>query len=441
LLAVCLLLVLSPAAWAQAEVPVADDEKLLKGAGLPVDGPGLAEHFRRLVVSPEDEKRIEQLVVQLGDMSFKVRERAFQALQQEGPKALPALRRVSATGELEVQRRAAGLIEKIEQRHSSDTTAAAVRLLRARRPEVAVKVLLEYAPFATHANVEEEILAALYGLTEQAGQVDPALVRALTDRAPARRAAAALVVGRFGTAQQREDVRRLLADAEARVRLRAAFGLACAGDRTAVPVLVEALRAAPLELAYQAEDLLTRLAGDGAPPQVLGESAAARTASHAAWQKWWQAAGEKLDLSKSEVKRPFSGVGMSIRRVTHDFLMALGKGNVDDLMKTIDVPFAIGGYAVFKTPKELDDVLRPAVQSMEKKRFTFKILRILSVDEYLKFAPATEHEYLKQQNRRETRVVEVEGQEEKERPEIAYLILRVRGSRAWVTGIGLASKK
>src|SRR6185437_15174501 len=99
----------------------------------------------------------------------------------------------------------------------------------------------------------------LLAVSARAGGPSPPLVAALRDPIPARRAAAGLVVGRWGGAKHRAGVRRLLRDGEAIVRLRTAQGLLAARDAEAVPPLLDLLAAAP-EWSQQAEDSLACLA-------------------------------------------------------------------------------------------------------------------------------------------------------------------------------------
>src|SRR5205823_300575 len=119
-------------------------------------------------------------------------------------------------------------------------------------------------PFNESEVIEEETLKALAALGVTDGRVDPALIESLRDSAPARRSAAAYVLARAGAAN-REAVRGLLVDPDPRVRLRSARGLAAVQDRSAVPVLIDLLGEGPLPVAWQAEELLYRIAGDKAP--------------------------------------------------------------------------------------------------------------------------------------------------------------------------------
>src|SRR5438045_1603868 len=91
LLAVPLILAGVSAARAQNDTR-ADDEKVLKAADVATDGPGLLAFFRKHTPTPEDEKRVGELVRQLGDKAFRVREKAAADIIALGATALPALR-------------------------------------------------------------------------------------------------------------------------------------------------------------------------------------------------------------------------------------------------------------------------------------------------------------------------------------------------------------
>src|SRR5207237_10803662 len=99
--------------------------------------------------------------------------------------------------------------------------------------------LRAYRPCTEDEVMQWEVSKALTRLAVQAGKPDPALVKALQDPVPIRRAAAGEVLAAATDAEIRAAVRKLLADPHLSVRLRVAVALACAADREAVPVLVD----------------------------------------------------------------------------------------------------------------------------------------------------------------------------------------------------------
>ena len=77
--------------------PVADlpriktDEQLLKGAGVPTDGPGLIQYLRRRTLQDAAGDKIKTLIRQLGDDDFEVREKASAGLIDLRHRAVPFL--------------------------------------------------------------------------------------------------------------------------------------------------------------------------------------------------------------------------------------------------------------------------------------------------------------------------------------------------------------
>jgi hypothetical protein len=277
------------------------DIAFLHEAKVDTNGAGLLNFLRSRSLSSQDQAQIGLYIRQLGHQLFPVRERASAELIRLGPPALPFLRQALIDGDLEVVRRARFCIEEIERGPGPALPAAAVRLLRVRKPAGSVTALLNYLPFTDDESVEGEVLAGLVALGSADGKADPALTAALQSPLPQPRSAAALVLGRLGDPDQRETVRNLLKDPDPKVRLRAAQGLIAARERSAIPVLIALLSDAPLGLCWQAEEVLYALAGPQAPPVSIGEGdPETRKRCLAAWTAWWRDRGDQVDLSKLE---------------------------------------------------------------------------------------------------------------------------------------------
>ncbi len=280
------------------------DEKLLQDARVGTDGPGLLAFFRRRTPTTEDEKRLHDLVRQLGDRRFAAREKASRELVERGVPALGLLRDVLNDPDREIARRAAICIAEIERGPGPALPAAAARVLARRAPAEAVAVLLAYLPFADDANVTEEVLAALVAVGTRPGKVDPALTAALKDTASVRRAAAGYTLGRHPDRAARESAVPLLTDREPTVRLRAAQGLIAGKDSQAVPVVIALLAEAPAEMASQAEEMLWRLAGDRSPARPPGNDA---REYRELWSRWWRDHGKEVDLARLAEQPPQLG--------------------------------------------------------------------------------------------------------------------------------------
>ncbi|HEV3191442.1 MAG TPA: PQQ-binding-like beta-propeller repeat protein, partial [Polyangiaceae bacterium] len=158
--------------------------------------------------------------------------------------------------------------------------------------------------------VEDALVQALLTLGVKDGKADPALTKALTDVELLRRAAAGRVVGQIDSTQH-TAVRRLLDDAEPRVRFEAALGLARGGDKEAVPALIVLIAKGPMPLAWKAQEVLYRIAGDKSPPLPLTEDDGPKRAKVAdAWTGWWKDASPTIELAKISLDQALQGINV-----------------------------------------------------------------------------------------------------------------------------------
>ena len=67
-----------------------------------------------------------------------------------------------------------------------------------------------------------------------------------------------------------------------------------------------------MPLAWQTEDLLTRLAGEQTPSVVLGAGAEAeRRKCREAWVAWWKINGDKVELARLTAEEPYHGLTLA----------------------------------------------------------------------------------------------------------------------------------
>lgn len=279
------------------------DEAILRAAKIQPDSAGLIDFFRKRTVEGEDKNRLRLLVSQLGDEVFQTRELASAKLVSAGIRAKPLLQEALKDPDLEVAFRARECLQHIDEGMSVKVVLSAARLLARQKTEGAAEVLLKYLPSAEDELVADEVRAALVSLAVRDGKPDPALVAALSDKLPLKRAVAAEALCRGGATGERPAIRKLLADPDALVRLRAGLALAAGGEKEALPVLIDLL-AEPSTLDAggfdEIEDLLYRVAGDKAPASDAGTDEASRRRYRDGWKKWWEAEGTKLDLARLE---------------------------------------------------------------------------------------------------------------------------------------------
>jgi hypothetical protein len=138
-------------------------------------------------------------------------------------------------------------------------------------------------------------------------------------------------------------VRKLLQDVEPAVRLRAARALAAAGDREAVPVLIDLLAVLPADQAGLAQEALYQLAGDKAPEAPAGADAASGTKRRDAWAAWWKGHGDKVEMARLDPSRALLGYTLLVEVGNNNVgrVVELGRDNkprwiVDSLQFPVD---------------------------------------------------------------------------------------------------------
>jgi hypothetical protein len=307
----CLMLVacvLVPRAASPApDADLRHDEKVLEEAGIPRTGAGLLDFFRRRSLREDDGPRLKALVVQLGDDSYDVRERASGELTAAGRKALPFLRPALTDPDAERVRRAREIVQAIDSGTDRSLLAAAVRVLAARQADGTTAALVGYLPAAEDELLHEVIFETVERVAlREAGGV-AVLAAALKSDHPVCRRVAARTLGRH-VPLRHTAVRRLLTDPDPAVRFEAAGALLWGGDRAGGPVLIALLADGPAELAWQAEDLLLRLAGDRPPPCLTGLTPAERARVRDGWQAWWRQKGVKAELAPLREAQPERGI-------------------------------------------------------------------------------------------------------------------------------------
>jgi hypothetical protein len=413
------------------------DQKLLQAAKVGTDGPALLEFFRKQTVAKIDQGRIAQLVRRLGDKNYRVRRNATAGLKAIGVPALPALRATLKARDIEVRLRAGQCVRAIEGTLRPELTAAAARLITVRRPPKACAVLLAYLPFSPQDFAEDEVVIALLQLGVNAGKVNPEVAAALDDPAPARRAAAALVLGRSGTAEQRAAVRKLLSERDPKIRFRAAQGLLAARDKAAIPVLVTLLAEGPLQLAQRAEEALMCLAADKPPNLALGEEVVERKKCRECWAAWWKANGENLDLKGVEADLLLKNPILRARLATRQFFDACRKGDLAGLKKVTNAPFFHSGET--KTQEHLDRWLAELVEIISTvktkgKRLKFTLSHVVSVNEYTRGKPRKKG-LMDKLRKLGVRIVYVNYQLDGDFENIAIFV-RITGNRPGIIGVG-----
>src|SRR5581483_4463501 len=113
-------------------------------------------------------------------------------------------------------------------------------------------------------------------------------------------------------------------DPDPSVRLQVALGLAGARDRDAVPVLIALIGELPADRSGPAEEYLLRLAAEHPPAMPTGEGDL-RAKRRDAWEAWWTAQGDKVELIERTV------AGLTQRFLNHTLLVESQNGMVTEL--------------------------------------------------------------------------------------------------------------
>ncbi len=288
-------------------LPTGDDEKDRKalrdawaGWWRKVDGPGLVDEFRGRTLAPAEQDRVAELVTKLGDRDYRLRERATNDLVHMGGKTLSAVRAALRDPDGERAKRAEDIINRINQSAAKRVPIGTARLIALRRPELATEAMLAYLPFADEDDAMiAEVRSSLTTLAlDPSGKPDAALLKALGDKEAIRRAVAAEALCRGGGFAVRGDVKKLLKDTDVGVRQTAAAALTIAGEREAIPVLIELVGEVNGPQSWSAQDLLHQLAGDKAPVPPTTDKPEDRKKYRDAWAEWWKANDRSVDLVK-----------------------------------------------------------------------------------------------------------------------------------------------
>src|SRR5262249_26790653 len=218
-IALLLLWTAVPTAVAAPNEEADADVQALQQAGLSADDAALLRYFREATPEGVDHTTITNLIVQLGDDEFTVREQATARLVKLGAVAAPLLRRAPRSDAVEVAPRAGKIPAQIGKGRNVLVPAPAATLPAPRRPAPAAEALRGFLPFAANDSVAEEVRTTLAAVALVKGEPDKALTAALADKWAVKRAAAAEALIRAGGAGQRGDLRRLLRDQDLRVRL------------------------------------------------------------------------------------------------------------------------------------------------------------------------------------------------------------------------------
>lgn len=415
--------------------PRDNDIQTLQAAGIPLTGAGLLQFFQEQLPTAAEQQHIEQLARLLGHSSYRLRVRAQAQLLEQGPKALAQLRQLRTQSDLEAAVRAQHCMDAVAAHARPELHMAALRQLQVIRPEAAAEVLFAYLPFAVDDTFYLALLEFVYDLEAQRGEPHSVLVIGLADGDVLRRSTAALIVGRWGNADQQHEVRKLLNDADALVRFRAAQGLLAAQDESGLATLVELLHTGPADLAEHSQEVLRLVAGMHGPRETLALDRASRNRCAQAWRRWLTARTQ-LDVARLDKLLPFYSEENLAGQVARHFAQNLVGLNYPRLEKTIAVPFYAGnGHFVLDTHTQFAEYIRDTSESVARNKIEIRTGAIAG-PAYLKQASREEQQLLQKLAPTELYIfpVVVRNLRDGTAQDGAALLVRVRQGEARVIG-------
>jgi hypothetical protein len=289
-----------------------EDLDVLKRVNLKADAASLLDYLRKQTHPEADPKQMEQLIRDLGDDVFQVREQAYGKLITLGKTALVGLKQAEKDTDPEVRHRAKDLRERLEAKVEPAIQIATVRLLARMKPAGTAEVLLNFVPFAPDLSVTDEVCKALDVVAKSGGGIEPVIVKSLDDKNPIKRGAAGEAIIVAKNAEHLPAARQLIKDSDPLVRVRIGLALVQTKDKAAtveaLPALIDCLQHLPPENLWSVEDILIRLAGDGKAPTVsLGTNDQARELTYKAWHEWYTKHQGSIDLARLDATEPSLG--------------------------------------------------------------------------------------------------------------------------------------
>jgi hypothetical protein len=293
------------------------DEEALKLAGLSAtDGAKLVEYLRQRTLTAADEGKIKEIIRRFGADAYEDREKASADIELFGPAAVSPLRAAEKDPDPEVAIRATRALRRMEKVPHAAVAAAAARVVVKLKPPGAAAALLGYLPSADTEAVADEIRHALVGLAVQDGKPEPAVVAALGDPAPVRRAAAYVALVEGGPASERIRIKeaypkvveavRKETDVEAKFRGLWSL-LLTTREKEFVPDLISMIPELPRGRIWQLEEVLVQLAGTVPKDGEFGKTAESLEKARDAWLGWWKTKAGGIDLAKVEFKMRVQG--------------------------------------------------------------------------------------------------------------------------------------
>ena len=322
----------------EAKKDTSEEETILQASDVPTNFAGLQKYFGDRTYSDLQVLKARALIKQLGAASFRTREKATAALLKEGTPVLELLQQATLESDPEVVARSSKCIEQIKREaHADAVPIAAARVLARLEPKKSVGILLDYIPFSQDSSVDREVINVLAKLAVTDGKPAPDLVAGLKNPSSKIRAACAEILTKAKATTVLPNLRKLLEDPVAAVRLRTATGLAMLREKDAIPVMIGALPKLTQAEAWKAEALLLKLATNHNPPTLsVGRTEEEREKARKAWSDWWAKHKNKVDMAR---------LSEDVAVLGYTAIVLLDQGQVVELGEKNEIRWRVGGLS------------------------------------------------------------------------------------------------
>ena len=255
-----------------------------------INGEKLLPEFTQKTPTPEDQRKIKDLIRELGDDNFETREKASMKIKALGDLVVPSLRSLTNSMDVEIKGRAKSLLEEMGESKSKPISPSLVRILALKKTKGLLPALLAYFPVAESDEQFNEFLesAILYA----------AVLKSLNAENPRVKLASGMLLLSFEDANSKEAIKTILVDKNPWIRNRMALALANLADKSSIPILINTLADLNQEQSSDTETFLFELAGANLPTD-LPTSPSDRKKTKEAWLAWWSKNADKTSLTKS----------------------------------------------------------------------------------------------------------------------------------------------
>jgi len=303
-----------------ADANITDEDALKKADLAGADGPKLLEYLKTRTLTDVDQGKISAIIKRFGADDFDDRLKATAEIEAFGSAAIGPLKKITTErdSDPEMAYRARLALGKMEKVPHAAVAVAVVRAVVKSKPEGAAAALIGFLPLADTDAVAEVIREGLIALAVKEGKAEPAIVAAMTDVSPIRRAAAyvALTEG-GGTDGVRGPVKdalpklkeAVLKDADTEAKFTGLWSLALiTREKEYVTELIKLIPTAGRGRIWQLEELLLQFAGTHPKDGRFLKSPESLVKTRDAWLGWWKDKGDKVDFVKFEYKPRLLGL-------------------------------------------------------------------------------------------------------------------------------------